>query len=421
MASRTSGLFEAVGRRNAVDVPLVAVGCDFRTAPSSYREVLVTSEARRKELFDAIRRMDPTAGFMALETCNRNEWIVSTEEPQWIGEILEAQMLNLWAEKFSNPEDLPPVNLYVGKEAALHVFRLVAGMESLASGEAEIAGQFQHALQAAQTEKTTSRILNGIGRFAGGMAKTAFRMGLRSTRTRGIHVLVGQYIRNRFKEKCRGQHVLVVGMGEIGRKIADFLEANVDVRVTRMNRTVQERHAGAWEPLDKFPQILKEADAVVFATGARSPVLLPEAMDAGVRKCPLLLVDVGIPRQVHPDVEAMPGVLYCNVDALASLNQDAASERQDKAIEDEVVAQVERFRRFCLERHMVGLLRRAQEKRLEMTQQTIGKFVDENLAGVLNEADRAKVATAMRELVREYSNDVFDSLHGALEDYWSDE
>ena len=420
VAVRTSGIFEAVGRRNAVDVPLAVIGCDFRTAPSSYREVLVTTPEQRHELTEAIRRMDPACGFMALETCNRNEWVVSTEEPQWIGELLEAQMLNRWAEAFPGTPDLPQVNVYVGKDAALHVFRLVAGLESLSSGEAEIAGQFQQALQNAMSEKTTSRILNGIGRFAGGMAKTSFRMGFRSTRTRGIHVLVGQFLQQHFRGTSAGRRALVVGMGEIGRKIADFLEANVDVQVTRMNRTVAGKHEQAWVPLSELMAHAAAADAVVLATGARTPVVTREMLAPLVRETPMLVMDVGIPRQAHPDVESLPSILYRNVDHLAALNVEGPA-GQESALEEEVVRQVDRFKRFCLERHMVRLLRRAQEKRLEMTQETIGRLVEEKLGDLLPPQERAKVAQAMRDLVREYSNDVFDSLHSSLEEFWSNQ
>lgn len=406
--------------RIPVEIPLVVVGCDFRTAPSSLRGALVTTPEERMELCGAIRRMDPGAGFMALETCNRNEWIVTTEEPGWIGELLCAQMLSRWAGSGADEGDAFRVNVFVGREAAFHLFRTVAGMESLASGEAEIAGQFQHSLQAAMAEKTTSRILNGIGRFAGGMAKTAFRLGYRSTRTRGIHVLVGQYLAEHFGEGRGDRRALVIGMGEIGRKIADFVEGNADFSVVRMNRTVLERHAGTWAPLAELATIVESADALVLATGAAAPVLDASMLSRLPSDRRLLILDVGIPRQAHADVETLPQVMYRSVDDLASL-ASAASSQQDEGLTAEVAQQVERFRRFCLERHMVSLLKRVQEKRTELTRETIGRVVDGRLADLLDEGQRIRVVQAMRELVLDYSDEVFESLHSALVEFWSNE
>jgi len=418
VAGTTSATTDGIGR-TPVEIPLVVVGCDFRTAPSSLRSALVTTPVQRVELCDAIRRMDPSAGFMALETCNRNEWIVATEEPGWIGELLRAQMLARWAEAGAEGESPLRVNVFVGREAALHLFRMVAGLESLASGEAEIAGQFQHALQSAMAEKTTSRVLNGIGRFAGGMAKTAFRLGFRSTRTRGIHVLVGQFLHQHLGAASSRRKVLVVGMGEIGRKIADFLEQNADTAVLRMNRTVHEKHAGIWMPLSQFAAAVEGVDAVVLATGAPVPVLRTDML-TGKAARDLLILDVGIPRQAGPGVEGVPGVSYRSVDHLATLATNGTAE-PDAGLHLEVMQQVERFRRFCLERHMVSLLKRVQEKRTEITQDTIGRVVDERLADLLDESQRVKVVQAMREIVLEYSNEVFDSLHSALVEFWSNE
>ncbi len=419
MAATANGAIEGSGR-TPVEIPLVVVGCDFRTAPSSLRGALVTTPEQRVELSDAIRRMDPTAGFMALETCNRNEWIVATEEPAWIGELLRAQMLSRWAEMGADGDSPMRINVFAGREAALHLFRMVAGMESLASGEAEIAGQFQHCLQSAMAERTSSRILNGIGRFAGGIAKTAFRLGFRSTRTRGIHVLVGQYLQKHFSPSPGKKQVLVVGMGEIGRKIADFVETNADLAVVRMNRTVGDRHAATWKPLSDFPAVAAQADAVVLATGSSSPVIGVDMVQQATEGRPLLILDVGIPRQVAQSVVELPGIQYRCVDDLATLATSGPLDA-DQGLETEVVQQVERFRRFCLERHMVSLLKRVQEKRIEITRETIGRVVDERLSDLLDESQRTKVVQAMRELVVEYSNEVFDSLHSALVDFWSNE
>jgi glutamyl-tRNA reductase len=404
-----------------VDVPLLVVGCDFRRASAAYRSLLVSNAETRLALYEALSRVDPGAGFMTLETCNRIEWLVSTEQPQWLGELLQAQIMKKWTSHSPVLEDLPQVYMLPGKEAAQHVFRLVAGMESLAAGEAEIAGQFQRALQRAMTENTTSRILNGIGRFTGGMAKTSHRLGYRSAHARGIHVLVARHLKERFGDTAHQRKVVIAGMGEIGRKTADFIQELLGATVVRVNRTVSKKHAKSWVPLEQLEQLLGDADALVVATGAQKPLVTPDTLTHVPPKRVLEIVDIGIPQQVAHDVARLDGVSYFDVDGLTAPQRDPELDAVVAKLEIEVEDQVERFSRYCRERHMVRLLRRAQNKRLELTQSTIGRFVEEQLGGALDEQEKTRVASAMRQMIREYSNDVFESLHSALEEFWSSE
>ncbi len=404
--------------RRGVDIPLVVVGCDFRNASTTFRGELVSTPEERKRLHAAISRVDPEAGFMALETCNRVEWVVSTEEPHWMGELLQAQILKRWTKAWPDLDLLPKVVTLPGKKGAEHIFRMVSGMESLAAGEAEIAGQFQRALQQAIAEHTTSRILNGIGRFTGGMAKTAHRIGYRSAHARGIHVLVARMLKEELGRESRGS-VLVAGMGEIGRKCADFTEELLEHPVDRFNRTISPRHSTVWKPLDEMKMALSTAQALVIATGAQRPVIDASWLEGVERETPLRVIDVGIPRQVSDEFAASPLVDFIDVDGLVSVEVEGSALDKVERLEREISLQVDRFRRFCSERHMVQVLRCVQEKRLEMTQGTICRFVAENLAETLSESDQTKVITAMRQMVKDYSSDVFESLHSALEEFWS--
>jgi len=418
---RKSGEYEGIGARRRVEIPLAVVGCDFRTASTSFREVLVTTPEERADLVASMRRMDASAGLVALETCNRVEWIVSSEEPRWMAELLKAQMVSRWCTPESGGDDLPEVYVHLGRDAAAHVFRLVAGMESLAAGEAEVAGQVQKALQRGIAEQTSCRILNGIGRFAGGIAKTSTRMGFRSGHSRGIHVLVGMFLEDRFGRLVENRRVVVAGMGEIGRKTADFIEQSVGCEVVRLNRTVHERHRRVWSGFDTLPEAVSGAVALVVASGARRPVVGPATLKIEGRSKPLLVMDIGIPRQVSPEVEGLSQVAYHDVDSLIRVGQEQRADDQFEQLEQEIQKQVSRFRGFCLERQIVSLLDRTQHKRFEMLGATLDKFVDERLGGQLDDQQRTRVVAAMKELVREYSHDVFEAVHAALEEHWDQE
>ncbi len=401
-----------VGR--AQESPLMVVGCDFRRASSAWREALLTTPEDRLALHAAIRRNDPEAGFMAVETCNRVEWVVATEDAAWIGEILHAQMLDRWCNRFGDDADLPALERYSGRAAAVHLFRVAAGLESLAQGEAELAGQLQASLQRAQDEGTSTRVLNGLGRFMGGVAKTSQRMGFRNSFNRGIHVLTAWFLEKRLGAGT-ARTVAVAGMGEIGRKTADFIEHHLGYTVLRFNRT-RTGHEEIWRALDSLPEALATADALVIATGARRPVLDGSSFGLRAPDSPLLIMDLGIPQQVEVAARELPGVAYHPVDALVEVrtpDEDAARDR----LEDAITQQVARFNRFCLERHVVGLLRVAQEKRLDLIRGDVDVLVAEKMADA-DPATRARVADLLREVVRSYAHDVFQSVHDALEEGW---
>jgi glutamyl-tRNA reductase len=412
-----NGTQQADGRRRA-DVPLAVVGVDFRSAPASHRELLVATDAERHELFAGIRRVDANAGLLALETCNRVEWIVSCDSPSWMAELLKAQMLSRWCERLVDEKELPEVYGYVGAEAARHIFRVVSGMESLATGEAEIAGQFQRALQRAMLEQTSSRILNGLGRLAGGIAKSATRAGIRAGHTRGIHVLSGFFIKARIGSPAT-EPVAVLGMGEIGRKTADFLEQSADFRVVRINRTVKAQHEGQWRPLTDLRALSREVAAIVVASGSRTPVVTPSQLDLAGRSSPLVILDIGIPQQVDPAVRKDTGIRYFDVDDLLEVSRGEQDMERLTHMEEVVDRQVARFRSYCLEREWVVLLNRTQNRRFEMLGEDLNSFVEQRLGDLLDEVQQQRVVLAMKELVRAYSGDVFEAVHKALEEQWN--
>ena len=405
------------GKMN-ITIPLVVVGCDYRTAATVFREKLVTTPEKRALLFHALGRIDPAAGLAVLETCNRVEWIVSTENPQWMGELLKARMISLWKNAFRELDSHPVPAVHVGDRAIEHVFRVVVGMESLATGEAQIAGQFQSALKQARKEATTSPILNRLASAAGRLAKAGYRVGFRSNHRQGIHGLVGRYLGRHFPEESGPRQVLVVGMGNIGRKTAHLLEEREQFRVIRVNRTVRPEHQGTWRNLDELAELSCGADALVIATGGLSPVLTAERLELDDRERPLLIMDIGIPRQVAASVQQHPSVLYRNIDDLLDLPPEDDNPEARLLLDEEIDREMERFTRFCMERDMVHLLDRIHQGRQEYTYQRIPTFVESQFSG-MDEKTRNEVASAMKKFIGEYASDIHTALQTALEDYWS--
>ena len=116
----------------------------------------------------------------------------------------------------------------------------------------------------------------------------------------------------------RGARVVVVGAGEMGlgvcRALCDIPAADAPQRVVVVNRSeqrarelVREATSGTFEmratPLDRVAGELADADVVLTAVAAESHVLT--AADFGEVRRPLLVIDLGVPRNVDPAVGSL--------------------------------------------------------------------------------------------------------------------
>jgi glutamyl-tRNA reductase len=130
----------------------------------------------------------------------------------------------------------------------------------------------------------------------------------------------------------RGKTAVVVGAGAMGALAAAHLTRGGIGRVHVLNRSLARAHRLADRielsgvptqalTLDGLADALTDADLVVSCTGAVSPVVsladVHHALVNGRRDeaaKPLVICDLGMPRDVDPAVAGLPGVLVVDVD-----------------------------------------------------------------------------------------------------------
>jgi glutamyl-tRNA reductase len=145
-----------------------------------------------------------------------------------------------------------------------------------------------------------------------------------------------------------------MGLG-VCRALAESPAASAPRRVVVANRSlsrakdlVREAGGGSVElraaRLEDVADEIAQADVVLSAVAAESHVLGVEAF-AG-RAGPLLVVDLGVPRNVDPAVGALDGVTLLDMDALGASVARALGERREEAVAARsiVSAEVERYR-----------------------------------------------------------------------------
>ncbi|MDP2907699.1 MAG: hypothetical protein Q8O03_07195 [Nanoarchaeota archaeon] len=389
------------------EIPLAVVGCDFRVASSAWRSKLVLSD--EQALAQALKQNQAIDGFCDLNTCNRNEWIVSGKDPQWAAALLRSQMCER-----AGPETRGWFSPYVfiGDEAAAHVLRVAAGQESLVLGERQISGQLYDALEHARERGISSRVLNGLGTAAGRLVRMALRQGLLGGNSVGVHSLAVAYIMKWLGPDKKTQ-VALVGLGEIGRRVLGLLEQRPTLATVTFNRTIKNSKVRG---LDQLPQALSEVDAAIVCTGAPQPVIRPEDIGQRPADRPLLILDIGIPEQVVR-AKAPENVTISGLDELTAFykgNRTTQNGVESRELEQLVQKALGEFRIFCKQETFTEIIDTVQRNHSQLVHEEIPKVISNRL-GYLPENVRAHVEQDLKAIVLGYTSDVFKTIRQASE------
>lgn len=388
--------------------PLAVVGCDFRVASSRWRSLLVLDEAAAQKLAQQLVKEHQITGFVELNTCNRNEWIVSSEQPQAVAEYMRERMLMLLTT--AQETQIEPY-CYVGQQAARHLFRVVLGMESLVLGERQIAGQLFRALETARDRGTSSRILNGLGTIAGRLVRSGGRFGCLADASLGVHSLAARFLREHFAQAFASNQelqVAVIGMGEVGRRMQGLLQSHSNISVIAVNRTPRDEVL----PLTDLAEILPKVDAAIVCTGAGQPVVTGAHLHHSEQ--PLLLIDLGIPEQVVRD--RLPAqVVRVGIDEMTAQDQVLQSNRDavqhaEKLIERALL----HFRRYCSEPDFVGILEAIQERNQQLVGADLQDIVSSHFAD-LPEDIQIRLAQDLKSILNSYTHEVFGTIKNAAQ------
>jgi glutamyl-tRNA reductase len=310
-----------------LDPPLLLVGTDYRCAGLELRERVSYGAQECEELLVHLLARPEIAEAFLLSTCNRTEvYVLPNDEEAGYRAALDLVFLR------RSPELERPGRLYVQRngEAARHLLAVASGLESMVLGEPEILGQIKQAAALAETVGAEGPVLRRLLRSAVASGKRARQETAVASGAVSLGYATVELARNIFSDlgACRA---LLVGAGETARLAARALtERGVhDLRVAnrspeRARQFCEEFPQAVIVPFDERVEHAGSADLVVVSTGADEPVLtrrqLKEAMSAR-RGRPLLVVDLGVPRNVEPAAARIENVFLHPIDSLEHLIQ----------------------------------------------------------------------------------------------------
>jgi glutamyl-tRNA reductase len=383
---------------------LLALGVSHKTAPLELRERVALTEGRAAGVLHELVQAAEVHEAAAISTCNRTELYLAA--PDGVG--AESHALGVLAREAGTPPTELVGHLYSlrGTDAALHLFMVTAGLDSMIVGEAEVQGQVKRAYELALVEGATGPILNRL--FRGALAAGKRARSETGITERGVSVpSVAVELAQRALGDLARRLVLVVGAGETAELTARALVARgvepAFIANRRYDRAIglAQRFGGHAIRFDDLPDQMERADIVVASTSSPHHVIereaLAEVMSARDGR-PLLLIDLAVPRDIHPDCRGLDWVDLYDMDDLQAQVERNASGREAEARKAVSVlrAELARFERWLGSQDVVPTVAALRSRADEVVSRVLAE--NERRWESLTAADRERVHAMARAI-----------------------
>jgi len=275
-----------------------------------------------------------------LFTCNRVEVYVCGKNT--------LETLKDFAEKMGVPERI--IELHKNRDTLEHILRVASGLESMMVGENQILGQVKYFYN-------LGKETGGIGEVLDIVFSKAIQVGKRVRRETRINkgaVSIGSAaveLAERTLGTLRGKRALIIGAGEMGKLVGKAIAHKDLEKVYLANRTKKRAERLLKEigekaeviDFEKLQRYLVEADIVISATSSSKYILKKEdvEMAMSLRKEPLLIIDIALPRDVEPEAGDVKGVTLFTIDNLRTISSENLRKRLNEAKKAEKIVKEE--------------------------------------------------------------------------------
>lgn len=376
---------------------VLVVGLSHNSAPVSLLErAALDADGVQKMIHDASACEHVTEATV-ISTCNRIE--LYAEVDRFHGSVEDLSRLLVEKAGETTEAMLPHLYVHYDDAAVSHLFKVAAGLDSMALGEGQILGQTREALRLGQELGTVGPALNVL-------FQQALRVGKRSRAETDIDRAAPSLVTAALERagSPAGRRVLVLGAGAMaGLAVATVTRAGA-AEVVVLNRTPERaahlaaEYAARWAPLSDLDVELARTDLLISCTGATGAVVrtaeVERALDGGRS---LGVVDLALPHDVEPAVAHLPGVTLVGLAELAADVHGSEAAVEIEAVREIVTQEVEAFlaarRQASVTPTVVALRSMATSVvEAEMTR------LEGRIAGSLDERARAEVLQTLRRV-----------------------
>jgi glutamyl-tRNA reductase len=269
-----------------------------------------------------------------LSTCNRTEIYGFADQPGNLVRLLCTQT------EGDEKTFLRLAYIKKGYDAAEHLFRVAAGLDSQILGDYEIVGQIRQAVKFSREQGFTGAVLDRLVNNVLQSSKAIKNQTALSGGTVSVSFAAVQYIKEKVTHLA-GKKILLLGVGKIGRNTCKNLVDYLDTRnITLINRTEEKAAELAGElglsyaPMHELAAQICQSDIILVATNAAEPTIEKWHLENCGEK---LIIDLSIPYNVASEARELPTVHLVNVDDLSKLKDATLQKRKAEVPRAQVI------------------------------------------------------------------------------------
>jgi len=361
-------------------IRLVLVGTSHHHAPVELRERVALERNEAQGL--AARLADGGREAVCLSTCNRTELYLAAEDAEGAERDAVAALAAL------EPEVEPALYRLHDRAAALHLFRVAAGLDSLVPGEGEILGQ----VRVAHELGTTGAFLDRVFRqalHAGRKVRAQTAIGESPASVSSAAAALAEQVFGTLD----GRAILLLGAGKMSEQASRNLRSRgAEIALVANSKTARAEIEAA----------LASVDVVIASTSASGLVLDAETVARALqsrRSRQLLLVDLAVPRDLDPAIRDLDGCYLYDIDDLDQIVAETLSGRRREAerAESLVAAEAEKFHEWHASLDVVPAIASLRAKAEEIRAAELRKA--DALLGRLDDSQRKAVESVTSQIV----------------------
>ncbi|MBN9796766.1 glutamyl-tRNA reductase [Pseudonocardia sp. UM4_GMWB1] len=337
---------------------VLVVGLSHRSAPVEVLERLAVAPGEVPKLLEEMLDRTHVEEAVVLSTCNRIEICAVVDAFHGgLGDVTD--VLGTHA-GFPIGELSEHLFVHYAGSAVQHLFALAAGLDSMVVGESQILGQLRGAYAAADAAGAVGKVLHEL-------VQQALRVGKRVHAGTGIDEAGASVVSEALRDADRelggvglgGTRAVIVGAGAMGALAAAHLRRAGAGEIVVLNRSAERgerlvekvlEHAeqgttARYAPMDSLADELRDADLMLACTGAIGHVVdvAPVAEALTGRTSPLVVCDLGLPRDVDPAVGELAGVRMVDLITLQRRLLDTADGGSVAAAQTMVDAEAQQY------------------------------------------------------------------------------
>ena len=355
------------------------IGLNHKSANIDIREKFSFTADSASLLLRRIKKVRDILEVIVVSTCNRTE--IYCESANGSDDIKNWLLSEKEYKSFAK-------HLYIHQEedAIEHLFKVVAGLDSMVIGESEVLGQVKTAYKIALDNKSIDGKLKRLFEYSFSVAKnvrTNTDIGGNAISFMYTSILLIKKIFSTVEEK----KCLLIGAGEMTELALKYLKSNNVNDITICNRKEEKgkklalENSCRYSNLNNLSTIIHDYDVIITSTSSSLPLIGKGNVENALIKRnndSIVIIDLGVPRDVESQIKTLDNVYLYTIDDLGQIIEKnyKIREKSIKDAEEIIKFKIVEYKNWLSENNSTEIIKNYRE------------YVDDITNGIVIKAKR---------------------------------